>query len=102
MLAQPFFAAFLALLAFAAALPAQKYNGPRPPKPDVLYLLHASKLIETEMTEAREEKRKDDNVYVVDGSVHVTNGGFNPSLTILATAYWASHHMVKQQGRVKA
>ncbi|MBS1829981.1 MAG: GMC family oxidoreductase [Acidobacteria bacterium] len=43
-----------------------------------------------------------DNVYVVDGSVHVTNGGFNPSLTILATAYWASHHMVKQQGKVKA
>ena len=25
-----------------------------------------------------------DNVYVVDGSVHVTNGGFNPVLTIMA------------------
>ena len=25
-----------------------------------------------------------DNVYVVDGSVHVNNGGFNPSLTIQA------------------
>jgi pimeloyl-ACP methyl ester carboxylesterase len=31
-----------------------------------------------------------DNLYVVDGSVHVTNGGFNPSLTIQAIAYWAS------------
>jgi choline dehydrogenase-like flavoprotein len=31
-----------------------------------------------------------DNVYVVDGSVHVNNGGFNPSLTIQAIAYWAS------------
>jgi choline dehydrogenase-like flavoprotein len=31
-----------------------------------------------------------DNVYVVDGSVHVNNGGFNPSLTIQAIAYWVS------------
>lgn len=36
------------------------------------------------------------NVFVMDGSVHVTNGGFNPSLTILALAYWASHHLVGQ------
>ena len=28
-----------------------------------------------------------DNVFVVDGSVHVTNGGFNPVLTIIANAY---------------
>jgi choline dehydrogenase-like flavoprotein len=35
-------------------------------------------------------------VFVMDGSVHVTNGGFNPSLTILALAYWASHHFVTQ------
>jgi choline dehydrogenase-like flavoprotein len=34
-----------------------------------------------------------DNLYVVDGSVHVTNGGFNPSLTIQAIAYWASAKM---------
>ena len=25
-----------------------------------------------------------DNLYVIDGSVHVTNGGFNPVLTIMA------------------
>lgn len=37
------------------------------------------------------------NVYVADGSVHVTNGGFNPSLTILAVAYWASHHIIREQ-----
>jgi choline dehydrogenase-like flavoprotein len=35
-----------------------------------------------------------DNVFVVDGSVHVTNGGFNPALTIMAVAYWASKHIV--------
>jgi len=36
-----------------------------------------------------------DNLYVVDGSVHVTNGGFNPVLTIMAIAYHASDHLVK-------
>ncbi len=28
-----------------------------------------------------------DNLYITDGSVHVTNGGFNPFLTIMALAY---------------
>jgi len=36
-----------------------------------------------------------DNVYVIDASVHVTNGGFNPVLTILALAYYASDHLIK-------
>ena len=36
-----------------------------------------------------------DNVYVIDGSVHVTNGGFNPALTIMAVGYWASDYIVK-------
>lgn len=31
-----------------------------------------------------------DNLFVIDGSVHVTNGGFNPALTIMAVAYYAS------------
>lgn len=35
-----------------------------------------------------------DNLYVIDGSVHVTNGGFNPVLTIMAVAYWASAQLV--------
>jgi choline dehydrogenase-like flavoprotein len=35
------------------------------------------------------------NVFVMDGSVHVTNGGFNPVLTIMAIAYYASDHLVK-------
>lgn len=36
-----------------------------------------------------------DNVYVIDASVHVTNGGFNPALTILANAYRASETLLK-------
>jgi len=31
----------------------------------------------------------------VDGSVHVNNGGFNPSLTIQAIAYWAPAKIVR-------
>ncbi len=36
-----------------------------------------------------------DNVFVIDGSVHVTNGGFNPVLTIMAVAYYASSSLVR-------
>ena len=38
-----------------------------------------------------------DNLYVIDGSVHVTNGGFNPVLTIMAIAYYASERIARSQ-----
>lgn len=47
---------------------AQKYNGPRPPKPDVLYLVHASHLVETEVQEAQQENKKDETTFVIPGS----------------------------------
>jgi len=57
------------ILALASTVAfSQKYAGPRPPKPDVPYLLHANRLVETEQSEAREEKRKEDTVYVVSGA----------------------------------
>ncbi|WP_031500740.1 FAD-dependent oxidoreductase [Bryobacter aggregatus] len=34
------------------------------------------------------------NVYIADGSVHVTNGGFNPSLTIQALAFRTSERIL--------
>lgn len=37
-----------------------------------------------------------DNLYVMDGSVHVTNGGFNPVLTILALAYRNAAHLARE------
>lgn len=55
-------------LTLAAALAAQKYDGPRPAKPDVPYLLHANKLISTDVEEAKEEKRKDGTAYVTTGA----------------------------------
>jgi hypothetical protein len=58
--------ALLALFCLCVA-PAQKYSGPRPSKPDIPYLVHADTLIETEVIEAKEEKKKDDLTYVVAG-----------------------------------
>lgn len=52
----------------AATLLAQDYNGPVPPKADVPYLLHASTLIETQVSEARQETKKDGTLYWIEGA----------------------------------
>jgi choline dehydrogenase-like flavoprotein len=36
------------------------------------------------------------NVFLADGSVHVTNGGFNPVLTIMALAYHVSDYIGRE------
>ena len=36
-----------------------------------------------------------DNLFVVDASLHVTNGGFNPVLTIMALAFRCAEHIAK-------
>jgi hypothetical protein len=56
------------VFAVALAAPAQKYDGPRPPKPDLPYLKHAANLIPTEAVTAKEEKKKDDSTYIIDGA----------------------------------
>ncbi len=58
----------LLLLLGAAAPGAEKYTGPRPAKPDLPYLQHADNLIPTESTEATEQKRRNDTIYVVQGA----------------------------------
>ena len=35
------------------------------------------------------------NLFVMDGSIHVTNGGFNPVLTIMALAFRNATHLVE-------
>ena len=57
---------YVLFLAVPAAF-AQKYAGPRPPKPDLPYLLHADNLVPTEASEAKEQTRKDDITYVISG-----------------------------------
>ena len=36
-----------------------------------------------------------ENLFVIDGSLHVTNGGFNPVLTIMALAFRNAAHVVR-------
>ena len=36
------------------------------------------------------------NLLVADGSLHVTNGGFNPALTIMALGYWVSAFILQE------
>src|SRR5277367_5661252 len=59
---------FIPLLLLSAAAFAQKYDGPRPPKKDVIYLVHADNLVPTETGEAKEEGKKNDPVYSFAGA----------------------------------
>jgi len=34
-----------------------------------------------------------DNLFLADASLHVTNGGFNPVLTIMALGYWVGSYI---------
>jgi hypothetical protein len=43
------------------------YTGPRPPKPDMVYLVHADNLIPTETGEAKEEGKGSNTKYVMPG-----------------------------------
>jgi hypothetical protein len=67
----------LALAAFAAT--AQKYEGPRPPKPDMLYIKHANELVPTEYLIAAEEGKKDSS------TTYVIAGASSPVVTPLAS-----------------
>jgi hypothetical protein len=46
----------------------QKYNGPRPEKADLPYLVHADNLTPTEAGEAKDENRKGDHIAMVPGA----------------------------------
>jgi hypothetical protein len=63
----------LAVLIFAGAcapavFAADPYNGPRPPKPDLPYLVHADNLVATEEADATQESKKDDTTYSIRGA----------------------------------
>src|SRR5882757_6590399 len=62
----------LCLLA-VSALAAEKYDGPRPEKPDIPYLKHASKLIPLEVGEMKEEAtKKDETTMAMSGATSPT------------------------------
>lgn len=59
---------FLLMLTAAGMAFGQKYTGPHPPKPDVVYLVHADNLIPTEVTEAKQESKKNEIMFTVPGT----------------------------------
>ena len=54
-------------LILAAVVFAQKYSGPKPPKPDMVYLVHADNLIATDVSEAKQDTKKNEIMYTVSG-----------------------------------
>ena len=58
----------LALALMGTLIAQDRYKGPKPPKTDIPYLLHASQLVETDSGEAQESKNKNDTVYSVPGA----------------------------------
>lgn len=67
---QRYFFAIAWLLLFAAVTPAQenKLGLPNPDKPDVPYIIHASRIVETEQSQATEVTRKNEKYYTVPGA----------------------------------
>ena len=56
-------------IAAACALTgADEYSGPKPPKPDIPYLLHADNLVETEVAQATETHSKNELTFTVPGA----------------------------------
>jgi hypothetical protein len=47
---------------------AQTYDGPRPPKKDMIYIVHANNLVPTETGDATQEGKKNDQVYTFPGT----------------------------------
>jgi hypothetical protein len=55
-------------LAVAVAASAQKYDGPAPPKPICLISSTATRCLPTEAVEAKQENKKGDALYTIDGA----------------------------------
>jgi hypothetical protein len=76
------------VICLAASLRAAPYQGPRPPKPDVLYLVHADNLIETEQQTATEERKGSGKKAAV---TYVMSGASSPVKTPLASPILLIH-----------
>ena len=55
----------------------------------------------TSVTDSNGQVHGNANLYVVDGSLHPTNGGFNPVLTIMANAFRIATAIVERDGRAR-
>jgi hypothetical protein len=62
------FRTLLPLALLGGAVIAADYKGPHPPKPDVPYILHADRLVETEVSQAQQEDHKGEITYIISGA----------------------------------
>ena len=76
---------FLVSLCSTFAWAQEKYTGPRPPKADVVYLAHADNLVPTEVTEAKEESKKDEVTYTIPGATSAARTPLAEPIFILQT-----------------
>jgi hypothetical protein len=79
----------------------EKYKGPVPPKPDLPYLLQASKLGEIEIGQAREERRKDETVYVIAGAASSARTPLPEPIFIMDARQIAPEHIELYRLEVK-
>jgi len=77
--------AVVGLFGVTVVLAADKYTGPRPPKADVPYLLHADNLIETESGSASQETRKDSTVASLNGATSPVKTPLSEPIFIIRT-----------------
>jgi len=50
----------------------------------------------TSVTDQYGRVHQTDNLFIADASLHVTNGGFNPVLTIMALGYWVGGYIASE------
>jgi choline dehydrogenase-like flavoprotein len=50
----------------------------------------------TSVTNRYGQSHEIDNLFISDASLHVTNGGFNPVLTIMALGYWVGGYIERE------
>jgi len=82
------FSVLAALAATSFVVVAQtpkKYTGPRPPKADIPYLVHASELVSTEVGEAKEDTRKDEMAATVSGAASPVRTPMAEPIFLIAT-----------------
>lgn len=80
----PIVTAALVLVALPA-IAAERYTGPRPPKPDIPYLAHADNLVPTDEAMATTETRKDATYALIDGDTSSAKTPLSEPIFIIQT-----------------
>ena len=92
---------FLLCIAASALQAADKYTGPRPPQPDIPYLLHADRLVPTEIGSAREDSRKNETAFVIPGASSTARTPLSEPIFIIEAKQIAAERMELYKLEVK-